>query len=85
MILQKGQTVFDLWGKYKSDGQFKAKVDAAVASRGSSRPPVAAVGNTATTATTAKASSAAATAPAAATNVPTSVAASVSDEKVSYK
>jgi hypothetical protein len=75
LISQKGQSVFDLWGKYKSDGQFKANVDAAVASRGSSRPPVAAVGNTATTATTAKASSA--TAPAA--TVTTSVAASVSD------
>ena len=82
MISQKGQSVFDLWGKYKSDSRFRAKVDAAVASRGSSRPPVAAVGNTATTATTAKASSAAATAPA--TNVPTPVAASVSDEKVSH-
>ena len=64
-----------MWDKYKSDAQFKAKVDAAVANRRSSRPTVAAVGNTATTA---KASSAATTAP-------ISVAASVPDEKVSYK
>ena len=66
-----------MWDKYKSDAQFEAKVDAAVASRGSSRPPVAAVGNTAATATTK------ATTASAATTAPTSVAASVTDEKVS--